>query len=55
LSPPAVWEDGDPPHRDGKQFPHVYGPIPVAAVVSVRDFPRAADGRFLRLDQPPAV
>lgn len=54
LSPPAVWEDGDPPHPDGRQFPHVYGPIPVAAVVSVRDFPRAADGTFLRLDQPPA-
>jgi uncharacterized protein (DUF952 family) len=49
LDPPAVWEDGDPPHPTGKQFPHVYGPIPVAAVVAVRDLKPEPDGTFAPL------
>jgi uncharacterized protein (DUF952 family) len=49
LDPPAFWEDGDPPHPTGKQFPHVYGPIPVAAVVSVRDLRPEPDGSFAPL------
>jgi uncharacterized protein (DUF952 family) len=50
LPVPLVWEDGDPPHPDGTQFPHVYGPIPVDAVVSVRPYPPNPDGTF----RPPA-
>jgi uncharacterized protein (DUF952 family) len=50
LPVPLVWEDGDPPHPDGTQFPHVYGPIPVDAVVSVRPYPPNPDGTF----SPPA-
>lgn len=46
LAAPAVWEDGDPPDPGGMQFPHVYGPVPVAAVVAVHDLPPAADGSF---------
>jgi uncharacterized protein (DUF952 family) len=46
LAEPAVWEEGDPPHPDGRLFPHVYGPIPVPAVVAVHDLPPAADGSF---------
>ena len=49
LPAPAVWEDGDPPAPDGRQFPHVYGPIPVAAVVGVRDLEPEADGSFAPL------
>ena len=46
LAAPAVWEQGDPPHPTGRLFPHVYGPIPVAAVVAVTEFPPGPDGEF---------
>ena len=32
--------------RSGEQFPHVYGPIPVAAVTSVEPVPMGPDGRL---------
>lgn len=41
LEPPR-YEDGG----DGMLFPHVYGHIPVAAVVAVHDFPPGPDGTF---------
>ncbi|MBJ7288393.1 DUF952 domain-containing protein [Williamsia sp.] len=41
-----VWEDGDPPHPDGMQFPHLYGPLPVTAVARVHDFLPGPDGTF---------
>ena len=37
LSTPPVFEPGDAP--EPMLFPHIYGPIPVAAVVAVHDFP----------------
>jgi uncharacterized protein (DUF952 family) len=46
LPHPPMWEEGDPPDPDGLLFPHVYEPIPSAAVVAVTDFPPAADGSF---------
>jgi uncharacterized protein (DUF952 family) len=46
----TVWEDGDPPHPDGMQFPHVYGPIPVGAVTSVRELVPEPDGTFRPLE-----
>jgi uncharacterized protein (DUF952 family) len=46
LTSPLVWEQGDPPEPDGSLFPHVYGPIAVAAVVAVHDFPPGPDGFF---------
>jgi uncharacterized protein (DUF952 family) len=46
LVVPVRWEPGDPPHPAGLWFPHVYGPIPTAAVVAVHDFPPEPDGTF---------
>ncbi|PPK61749.1 DUF952 domain-containing protein [Actinokineospora auranticolor] len=46
LGVPVRWEPGDPPIPDGPWFPHVYGPIPAAAVVAVHAFPPRADGTF---------
>jgi uncharacterized protein (DUF952 family) len=50
LGKPVVWEEGDPPDPGGKLFPHVYEPIPVAAVVAVHDYLPQADGTFRRPD-----
>jgi uncharacterized protein (DUF952 family) len=40
---------GDSWRYDGpdERYPHIYGPIPRAAVVRVAPIPRQADGRFL--------
>jgi uncharacterized protein (DUF952 family) len=46
----TIWEDGDPPAPDGRQFPHVYGPIPVEAVVNVIPLPPDTDGGFRSLE-----
>ena len=37
------WE----PSRGGALFPHLYGPLPVAAVVAVHDLPLGPDGLHL--------
>ena len=46
LSVPLRWEAGVPAHPSGVWFPHVYGPIPWAAVVAVHAFPPSSDGSF---------
>jgi uncharacterized protein (DUF952 family) len=35
------------PSRDGDLFPHLYGPLPLAAVLSVRPLPVGADGEHI--------
>jgi len=50
LTAPVRLEPGDPSDPALARFPHVYGPIPVAAVVDVRDFLPGPDGWF-----PPLV
>jgi uncharacterized protein (DUF952 family) len=30
----------------GVEFPHLYGPLPVEAVIAVHELPRGRDGRF---------
>jgi len=49
LSSPLVYEDC---YQSGQQFPHVYGPIDVAAVVDAVDFPCDDDGSF---SEPPGL
>lgn len=46
------WEDGHPPAADGMQFPHAYGPVPVAAVQAVLPYRPGADGRFTAPEVP---
>jgi uncharacterized protein (DUF952 family) len=48
LGPALKWE----PSRGGALFPHLYGPLPVAAVLSAHDLPLGADGvhRFPHMD-----
>ena len=40
LGPALKWE----PSRGGQLFPHLYGQLPVAAVLRVDDLPLGADG-----------
>ncbi len=46
VGSPVRWEDGVPPHPEGIWFPHVYGPIPHAAVVGVHEFRESEGGGF---------
>ncbi len=39
----SAWRYDDP----AEIYPHVYGPIPLAAVIGIRPMPRGADGSFL--------
>jgi uncharacterized protein (DUF952 family) len=41
LGPQLKWETS----RDGAAFPHLYGPLPLAAVCWVRPLPDEIDGR----------
>jgi uncharacterized protein (DUF952 family) len=40
LGAALKWE----PSRGGLLFPHLYGPLPLPAVLSARDLPLGADG-----------
>ena len=46
VAAPAVYEDPD------DRFPHVYGPLEIAAVRSVRRVVRGEDGAFLEVGDP---
>lgn len=50
LSSPVCWEPGLPTDPDGMVFPHLYGPLPVAAVISVTSYLPDGAGRFPALD-----
>jgi uncharacterized protein (DUF952 family) len=41
LGAALVWE----PSRGGALFPHLYGPLPLTAVLWVKPLPRSGDGR----------
>lgn len=46
LVSPVRWEPGLPTDPDGMEFPHLYGPLPATAVISVTPYRAGADGRF---------
>ena len=46
LAVPVRWEPGQADDSTGPWFPHVYGPLPRAAVVGVHSFPPQDDGSF---------
>lgn len=53
---PRRLEGAEVVHEDlygiGQAFPHVYGPVPRAAIVEVRPFPPGRGGRWSRPDVP---
>jgi uncharacterized protein (DUF952 family) len=50
---PVRWEPGVPSDPQSMLFPHLYGPLPIAAVVSVSAYLPRQDGTFapLSVDQ----
>ncbi|MGE2690044.1 DUF952 domain-containing protein [Mycolicibacterium pulveris] len=49
LSSPVRWEPGVPADPMGMEFPHLYGPLPISAVISVTPYVPDAAGRFAPL------
>jgi uncharacterized protein (DUF952 family) len=49
---PPAHPDGRPAKGDEPLFPHVFGPIRVAAVVSVRSVVRDSEGAFIGYGDP---
>ena len=46
LESPVRWEPGVPTDPESMRFPHLYGPLPVAAVTRVSAYLPASDGIF---------
>lgn len=46
LDSPVRWEPGVPSDPESMLFPHLYGPLPIAAVTSVANFRPGPDGFF---------
>ncbi|MGO4445827.1 DUF952 domain-containing protein [Mycobacterium sp. 2YAF39] len=46
LCSPVRWEPGVPSDPAGMVFPHLFGPLPVKAVISVTSYRPDADGKF---------
>lgn len=49
LDSPVRWEPGVPADPDGMEFPHLYGSLPVDAVISVTDYRPGPDGHYAPL------
>ena len=49
LSSPVRWEPGVPTDPDSMVFPHLYGPLPADAVISITPYCPGDDGRFAQL------
>jgi uncharacterized protein (DUF952 family) len=46
LDSPVRWEPGVATDPESMLFPHLYGPLPVHAVINVTAYPPAPDGTF---------
>jgi len=46
LDAPVRWEPGVATDPESMLFPHLYGPLPVHAVVEVTPYPPTPDGSF---------
>ena len=49
LTSPVRWEPGVPGDPDGMVFPHLFGELPVDAVIRVTPYVPEADGAFAPL------
>ncbi|HMZ14158.1 MAG TPA: DUF952 domain-containing protein [Mycobacterium sp.] len=49
LGSPVRWEHGVPTDPESMLFPHLYGPLPVSAVVMVTPYVPGPDGSFAPL------
>jgi uncharacterized protein (DUF952 family) len=50
LNAPVRWEPGVATDPESMVFPHLYGPLPIAAVISVTSYRPGADGLFPPID-----
>lgn len=48
LDAPVLWEPGVPTDPESMLFPHLYGPLPVRAVLRVTAYRPGPDGSFPR-------
>ena len=49
LTAPVRWEPGVATDSDAMLFPHLYGALPVDAVINVTSYLPGEDGKFARL------
>jgi uncharacterized protein (DUF952 family) len=49
LTSPIRWEPGVASDPDSMVFPHLYGPLPAAAVISITSYRSDQNGRFAPL------
>ena len=49
LTSPVKWEPGVPTDPDSMVFPHLYGPLPAVAVMSITPYRPDVNGRFAPL------
>ncbi|MBF6175099.1 DUF952 domain-containing protein [Nocardia blacklockiae] len=52
LDAPVRWEPGVPSDPASMVFPHLYGPLPLTAVVAVTDYRPGPDGVFAPPEAP---
>lgn len=46
VGAPVVWEPGVPGDPESMLFPHLYGPLPIGAVIGVTQYRPGPDGAF---------